>query len=71
MTMRARRYRERDPYERMSDAPMSTNGKEIWRVPFVEVDISFFDDDVGVSTTDTLNAGQGKHNLFFAVDVGV
>jgi hypothetical protein len=32
---------------------------------------NLLDDDVRVASTDTLDAGQGKHDLLFAVDIGV
>lgn len=40
-------------------------------IPLVEVDIGLLADQVGVSATDTLDLGQGVHDLLFAIDVGV
>jgi hypothetical protein len=40
-------------------------------VPLVQVDIGLLADQVGVSATDTLDLGQGVHNLLLAIDVGV
>lgn len=42
-----------------------------WKVPLVEVDVSLLDDDVGVATANTLDAGERKHNLLLAVDICV
>lgn len=45
---------------------------EIWcDQPLVQVDIGFLADQVGVATADTLDAGQGVHDLLLAIDVGV
>ena len=40
-------------------------------IPLVEVDIGLFADKVGVTTTDTLDLGQGVHNLALAINVSV
>ena len=40
-------------------------------VPLVEVNIGLLADQVGVTTTDTLDLGQGVHDLLLAIDVGV
>lgn len=40
-------------------------------VPLVQVDIGLLADQVGVTTTDTLDLGQGVHDLFLSIDVGV
>lgn len=40
-------------------------------VPFVQINIGFLADQVGVSSTHTLDLGQGVHDLLFAIDVGV
>jgi hypothetical protein len=40
-------------------------------IPLVEVDIGLLANQVGISTTDTLDAGQGVHDLLLAIDVGV
>lgn len=40
-------------------------------IPLVQVDIGFLADQVGVAATDTLDPGQGVHDLLFAIDVGV
>jgi hypothetical protein len=37
----------------------------------VQVDIGLLADQVGVSATDTLDLGQGVHDLLLAIDVGV
>jgi len=38
-------------------------------VPLVEVDIGLFADQVGVSTTDTLYAGERIHDLVLAINL--
>lgn len=40
-------------------------------LPLVEVDIGLFAHKVGVAATDTLDLGQGIHDLALAIDVGV
>jgi hypothetical protein len=40
-------------------------------VPLVQVDIGLLADQVGVATADTLDLGQGVHDLLFTIDVGV
>lgn len=40
-------------------------------VPLGQVDIGLLADQVGVTTADTLDTGQGVHNLLLAIDVGV
>jgi hypothetical protein len=40
-------------------------------IPLVQVDISLLADQVGVSSTHTLDPGQGIHNLLLAIDVGI
>lgn len=40
-------------------------------VPLVEIDIGLFAYQVGIAATDTLNFGQGVHDLLLAVDIGV
>lgn len=47
--------------------PIKTQGF----VPLVQIDIGLLADQVGVSATDTLDLGQGIHNLLLAIDVGV
>lgn len=39
--------------------------------PLLQVDIGLFADDVGVSSANTLDFGQGVHDLTLAIDVGV
>ena len=39
--------------------------------PLVEIDIGLLADQVGVSATDTLDLGQGEHDLLLSVDIGV
>lgn len=39
--------------------------------PLVQVNIGFLADDVGVSPTNTLDLGQGVHDLALSIDVGV
>ena len=41
------------------------------RVPFVKVNIFLFDYDIGVSSANTLNFGQRKHDLVLSIDIGV
>lgn len=40
-------------------------------VPFVEINIGLLADKVGVSSANTLDSGQGIHDLLLAIDVGV
>ena len=40
-------------------------------IPLVQVDIGLLADQVGVTTADTLDLGQGVHDLLLAIDVGV
>ena len=40
-------------------------------VPLVQVDISLLADQVRVSATDTLDLGQGVHDLLFTIDIGI
>lgn len=40
-------------------------------IPLVQVDIGLLADQVGVTTADTLDLGQGVHDLLLAVNVGV
>jgi len=40
-------------------------------VPLVEVDVGLLADQVGVAAPDTLDLGQGVHDLLLAIDVGV
>jgi hypothetical protein len=40
-------------------------------IPLVQVDIGLLADQVGVAATDTLDLGQGVHDLLLAIDVGV
>jgi hypothetical protein len=40
-------------------------------IPFVQVDIGLLADQVGVAAPDTLDLGQGVHDLLLAIDVGV
>lgn len=40
-------------------------------IPLVQVDIGLLADEVGVTTTDTLDLGEGVHHLLLAVNVGV
>lgn len=50
-------------------APPSLNFQS--RIPLVEINISLLADQVRVSATDTLDLGQGIHNLLLSIDVGV
>ena len=38
-------------------------------VPLVEVDIGLLADQVGVAATDTLDLGQGVHDLLLAINL--
>ena len=40
-------------------------------IPLVEVDIGLLANQVGVSSTNTLDSGHGVHNLFLSIDVRV
>ena len=39
--------------------------------PLVQVNVGLFADKVGVTTADTLDLGQGVHNLALSINVGV
>ena len=39
--------------------------------PLIQIDIGFLADDVGVSSTNTLDLSQGVHDLALSIDVGV
>lgn len=40
-------------------------------VPLAQVNIGLLADQVGVTTTNTLDLGQGEHDLLLSIDVGV
>jgi hypothetical protein len=40
-------------------------------VPLAEVNVGLLADQVGVTTTNTLDLGQGVHDLLLSIDVGV
>ena len=40
-------------------------------IPLVEIDIRLLADNVGVTATNTLDLGQGVHDLALAINVGV
>lgn len=40
-------------------------------IPLVEIDISLLADQVGVATADTLDLGQGVHDLLLTLNIGV
>ena len=40
-------------------------------VPLVEINIGLLANQVGVTASNTLNLGQGDHNLLLAVNIGV
>ena len=40
-------------------------------IPLVEIDIGLLADNVGVTATNTLDLGQGVHDLALAINVGV
>lgn len=40
-------------------------------VPLVEIDIGLLADQVGVAATDTLDLGQGVHDLLLTLNIGV
>lgn len=40
-------------------------------VPLVEIDIGLLAHQIGVAATNTLNLGQGVHDLLFAIDIGI
>lgn len=40
-------------------------------IPLVQIDIGLLANQVGISATDTLDAGQGVHDLLLSIDVGV
>lgn len=41
------------------------------RVPLVQIHVGLLANQVGVSATDTLDLGQGVHNLLLSVNIGV
>jgi hypothetical protein len=49
----------------------AANRGEEGTVPLVEIDIGLLADQVGVPATDTLDLGQGVHDLLLAVNIGV
>jgi hypothetical protein len=40
-------------------------------IPLVEINISLLADQVGVTASDTLDLGQGVHDLLLSLDIGV
>lgn len=40
-------------------------------IPLVQINIGLLAHQVGVTTTDTLDSGQGVHNLLLSVDIGI
>lgn len=52
-------------------ASCSYQSSSIASVPLVQVDVGLLADQVGVSATDTLDLGQGVHDLLFSVNIGV
>jgi hypothetical protein len=45
--------------------------KAIYNSLLVHVDVGLFADDVGEMVADTLDGGEGKHDLLLAIHVGV
>ena len=43
----------------------------VMSAPLVQVDVGLFADKVGVTTANTLDLGQGVHDLALAINVGV
>jgi hypothetical protein len=41
------------------------------RVPLVEIDIGLLADQVGITTSNTLDLGQGVHDLLLSINVRV
>jgi hypothetical protein len=41
----------------------------VYSVPLVEVNIGLLADQVGVATANTLNLGQGEHDLLLAINL--
>jgi hypothetical protein len=56
-----------------TNAELSERRSKIDRVnsPLVEVNIGLLADNVGVTTTNTLDLGQGEHDLALSLNVGV
>jgi hypothetical protein len=46
-------------------------GPRVCISPLIQINISLLADQVGVATADTLDAGQGVHDLLLAIDIGV
>jgi hypothetical protein len=44
---------------------------ESLNAPLVKIDIGLFTNQIGVTTTDTLDLGQRIHDLSFAINVSV
>jgi hypothetical protein len=42
-----------------------------YSIPLVQIDIGLLADQVGVTSSDTLDSGKRVHDLLFALDVGV
>jgi len=51
---------------------LSSIARRRWhRIPLVEINISLLADQVGVTASDTLDLGQGVHDLLLSLDIGV
>jgi hypothetical protein len=40
-------------------------------LPLVKIDISLLADEIGVTTSNTLDLGQGVHDLLLSFDIGI
>lgn len=56
-----------DACQYVSSSPVVLSGP----IPLVQIDIGLLANQVGVSATDTLDLGQGVHDLLLSVDIGV
>lgn len=51
---------------------LTLQGNQDWKaLPFVEVDVRFFTNNVRIATANTLDLGQGIHNFALSVNIGV
>ena len=71
VTMRSSSSEFSSPALRARCEDTGSRGRAENDVPLVEVDIGLLADQVGVATTNTLDLGQGVHDLTLAIDVGV
>ena len=52
-------------------APKYKNASHYGGAPFIEINVGFLANEIGIATSDALNLSQGVHDLLFAIDVCV